>query len=135
MKCITEVLEQIEQSAATKNDTETRFIKKIDLNQVVRQGDIYIHKVATDWKVGKPVSNQLAMGSTKGSRHFAESPAKCYEGVDAPQYMTNTLLGPVIQSTDRFTISHPEHAHISLPAGTYAVTHQMDARTLRRVQD
>lgn len=132
---ILEVMEKINQTAQN-NIQDERFIKKIAIGKVVRQGDIYIHCVGFEHKSGDLLkSNQLAQGTSKGSRHVAESPAQCYNGTTLPSYCNNAFLGPLIKSGQRFIISHPEHAHISLPAGCYQITHQMDARTLERVRD
>ncbi|MFW6219846.1 MAG: hypothetical protein ACOCZ5_01400 [bacterium] len=133
---ISEAIEQVTKSAEN-NIEDVRICYHMQPGQVVRQGDIYIHRVKKDHKHGKQsVNNQLAIGNSKGSRHFAESPAICYDGVEAPQYCDGgTLLGPVVKSSEAFVVSHPEHANIHLSAGTYQITHQMDARTLDRVRD
>ena len=133
---ILEVMEKVNQTAQN-NVHEERFIKVFAIGKCVRQGDIYIHRVNDDHKCGKELKiNQLAHGTSKGSRHVAESPAICFEGIKAPDYCNaNTFLGPLIKSEQRFIVSHPEHADFSLPAGCYQVTHQMDARTLERVRD
>ena len=108
----------------------------IQVGQVVRQGDIYIHRVADDHPRGKPVGPKLAMGDLMNARHIAEAPAECFEGVKLPHYCAaGTFMGPVIVSSAEFTVAHPEHAAIRLGAGCYQVTHQMDARTLERVKD
>lgn len=132
---VNEIMNKIMESAES-NIQDERFIKTMKVGEVVRQGDIYIHKVAANHKRGnRQTHNQLAQGTSKGSRHMAESPAICYEGTTLPSYAKEAFLGPMIESTQRFTISHPEHAHISLGAGCYQITHQMDARTLQRVRD
>lgn len=130
-----EAVKQIEVAAA-QDTTETRECCNIQIGQCVRQGDIYLHRVAPDHPRGKPVGPKLAMGDLMNARHIAEAPAECFEGFKAPDYCTaGTFLGPVVVSDRPFTVSHPEHAHIRLGAGVYQVTHQMDARTLERVRD
>lgn len=132
MQTITEVLEQIERAPA---NAEVRLIESIEVGQVVRQGDIYIHRVDDAHPRGKVTQNrQLAIGTTQGSRHVAES-GSVFAGTTAPSWAPAALLGPCVESTERIQISHPEHAHIDLPRGTYQITHQMDARTLERVAD
>src|SRR5205085_2372667 len=113
------------------------FIEKIDVGCVVRQGDIYIHAVDSDHKHGeKSKSRQLALGETMGSRNVAEASAHVYAGTTLPEWCDRrTFLGPLVKAKKRFVVTHPEHAHVSLPAGEYQVTHQMDARTMARVQD
>ena len=129
--------ERIEREAKEKAVQEVRRIKSIEIGKVVSQGDIYIHRVADDHKHGKELkSRQLALGNTQGSRHVAESPSKVFEGVKLPGYCdARTFMGPLVKALKRFTVSHPEHAHVSLPAGCYQITHQTDSRTMSRVQD
>ena len=135
MSKIKEAIEKVTLSAKNNNPDE-RFIKEIEIGKCVRQGDIYIHRVNDDHNCGdKAASSQLAKGTSKGSRHFAEAPAVVYESKTTPEWCSTTLLGPCVKSTSRFTVSHPEHANISLPGGTYQITHQMDARTLEKVRD
>lgn len=101
-----------------------------------RQGDIYIHAVPAAWPRGAEVGGQLATGQSKGSRHMALAPAKCYAGTQLPGYVQpGWFMGPMVESSERFTVSHPEHAHVSLPPGCYQTTHQMDDATRQRVQD
>jgi glucose/arabinose dehydrogenase len=134
MTDIMTVMEQITKTAQ-ENIEDVRFIKKMEIGQVVRQGDIYIHKVEDTHKHGKEVGNKLAMGASKGSRHVAESPARCYQGTSLPSYAKEAFLGPLVKSDTRFTVSHPEHADVSRSGGCYQITHQLDARTLQRVRD
>lgn len=127
----------VEEAANNEAINSTRVVHKMDVGQGVRQGDIYIFRVEPSHPHGAPSkSRQLAKGSTQGSRHVAEGQVKVYEGTKAPRWASEgTFTGPFIESGERFTISHPEHAHVELPPGCYQVTHQMDARTLERVQD
>lgn len=128
---------EIERLAKVNAKPEVRFIERIDVGCVVRQGDIYIHAVEPKHPHGKKSKScQLALGETMGSRHIAESPAVCYLGTTLPEWCDRrTFLGPLVNSKGRFVITHPEHAHVSLPPGEYQITHQMDARTMARVQD
>ena len=71
-------------------------------------------------------------------RHVAEAPAQVFEGTTLPPRCgERTFLGPffIVPEGDRGPVTHPEHDHFDLPPGCYQVTHQMDARTLDRVQD
>jgi len=136
VKDIVELYSKLEQEAADKAVAEVRNISKIEVGQVVRQGDIYIHRVENDHPHGKMAENhQLAEGNTQGSRHVADENAQVFVGTKAPQWAERAFLGPLVKSTVAFKIVHPEHAHVNLPAGTYQITHQMDARTLERVRD
>jgi hypothetical protein len=134
---VEDVHAEIVQKAKEKAVAEVRMVEKIKIGQAVRQGDIYIHCVAPTHLRGKKLeSRQLALGDSQGSRHVAELPAAVYEGVALPESCSQrTFLGPLIVSLDRFKVVHPEHAHFSLPKGTYQVTHQSDARTKDRVID
>ena len=137
MKTATEAHAEIQRLATEKAVPEVRFIDRIDIGKVVRQGDVYVHAVAENHPKGKEAkSRQLAIGTTQGSRHVAEAPSSVYEGTAAPEWCgQTTFVGPRIVSQERFTITHPEHAQVSLPPGHYQVTHQLDAKTLQRVQD
>jgi hypothetical protein len=134
---VQDVHAEITEKAKEKAVTEIRHVEKIEVGQAVRQGDIYVHRVSADHPRGKKLENrQLALGDSQGSRHVAELPADVYEGSALPPGCDrDTFLGPVIVSLGRFKIAHPEHAHFSLPEGTYQVTHQSDARTKKRVVD
>lgn len=136
VKNAVEAQELITEKAKELAVQDKRTILKIELGQVVRQGDIYLHCVSRDHRHGAELkTRQLAIGESMGSRHMAEAPAKMYQGTDAPDWAETELLGPCIVADLSFTVSHPEHAHIDLPAGVYQVTHQMDARTKKRVID
>lgn len=138
---VLELYKKIKDSTEVHKKKELRYLKKVDIDTAPRQGDIYIHRVKDDFPHGKLLqNNQLAHGNTKGSRHIAESPSEVFDGKQAPKYLSfegNSwpLIGPFVKSLKRFSISHPEHADISLPPGCYQITHQMDARTRMRVQD
>lgn len=124
--------------------TEKRVVKSIKPGQVVRQGDIYLVRLndedfgkaresLTPWNAGQ----QLAEGTSVGSRHVALKPAKAYSGYSGPIPGTsgNLLRGPVVDAPARFTITHPEHAHVELPKGKYGVLYQVDTSTRQRVAD
>jgi len=136
-KTVIEAHEEIERLAKEKAVLEVRRIEGIEIGKVVRQGDIYIHRVDEKHARGNRLkSRQLALGNTMGSRHIAEPPAKVFEGTTLPGWCDRrTFLGPLVESKKRFTVTHPEHAHVDLPPGCYQITHQMDARTMERVKD
>jgi len=134
-----EAVQRVEHGAKLADQTP-RIIEQIEVGQVVRQGDIYLHAVTNNYPRGAirtgEVARQLALGSNMNARHVAESPAVVYEGTALPEWCAaGTFMGPLVESDAPFTVSHPEHAAICLPRGTYQVTHQMDARTLERVRD
>jgi len=135
MKTAVEAHREIEAAAVPRQ--EVRLIRSMSPGQVVRQGDIYIHRVADSHAHGPmAATRQLALGETMGSRHLALAPSKVYVGTKPPEWcQASTFLGPLIVSKDRFVVGHPEHAHISLPGGRYQITHQMNAITMQRVVD
>ena len=132
---------------------EHEFLKE---GQAIRQGDVYLVKIS-DKDVGRkllektlqskhgstfhfghigPTTNnrQIVADSTLGSRHtIRENYVIVYDTLP----MSHLLEGPVIESSSRFTLDHPEHASHSLPEGTYQVLYQRDwaFETIRRVAD
>ncbi|MEQ8767182.1 MAG: hypothetical protein RL885_24945 [Planctomycetota bacterium] len=134
MKTIQDQLSAI-QTAAESCDVDVRIIKSMEIGQFPRQGDIYVTRVADDHPRGVALdSRQLAIGNTLGSRHVADESWNVYEGTCGTAD-GEELLGPCIHSDTGGAITHPEHADLHLPPGTYQVTHQMDARTRDRVAD
>lgn len=121
-------------SASAKTHTaDERMVRTIVAPQWIRQGDINVQRVADDAPRGKPTTErQLAPGTSKGSRHTVSGEVRVFEPAVA-----DPLTGPIIESDERFVVEHPEHANVSLPSGTYAVTYQRDfAQEERaRVQD
>ena len=115
-----------------------RICRNMQIGQVVRQGDIYIHKVDDNHPHGKKTKNyQLAIGTNLGSRHIADESFEVYEGTTLPDYVNSKhFLGQLIKGTkDSSMITHPEHGNICVGKGTFQITHQMDIRTLQRVRD
>ena len=137
MQTATEALARVEREANEKHVTEVRRVARMEVGQVARQGDIYLHRVAKDHAKGRRIEErQLARGVTTGSRHVADAPAKIYEGTTRPAWCRDgTLLGPVVESSRRVVVTHPEHAWLDLPAGCYQVTYQRDERTGAAVRD
>lgn len=130
----TQVHAEIESKAKKEAVTETRDCTAMSVGQVVRQGDIYIHRVEADHAHGLALkTNQLVPGTSQGSRHVAVG-GSAYEGTTLPTWCSeDTILGPCVDGP--FTVTHPEHAHCTFGPGRFQITHQMDARTLERVQD
>jgi hypothetical protein len=132
MNNINTIVRQIE----TQSDSHTsdlRFIRDIQINEVIRQGDVYIQRVDNDYPKGDIIENwQLAPGTSKGSRHIVEAG----DHVTIHTLESNDILhGPVIVARERWTVTHPEHADCSIPSGTYRVGYQLDLRTRKRVVD
>lgn len=120
---------------------ETRFIDNVTSNEYPRQGDLYIVRIDNwieDYHV-EVKTRQLAPGTTQGSRHILVGEAQVFapKNNSTPDKTSRgyMLKGMVFLAKGFVTIEHPEHAHISLPAGTYQVCHQVDVRTMKRVID
>lgn len=135
---------QLDLIASSVPDIEVRNCRRIEIGSATHQGDVYVHRVADDWGRGELLgTRQVAVGSDIGSRHIAEGDGVAlYAGKKLPDYMAphpdiepGDLLGPVVVATGAWMLTHPEHAHHRLPAGTYQVTYQGDLLTRRRVVD
>lgn len=139
----------IQKSAEKMHAKETALIGTASVGDVVRQGDLYlvcIDSLLPGTKTGK----QLAPGETQGSRHIAEGRCSVYlpkeRGAVSRLIATlsrgavqvpDALIGPLVECHGETTITHPEHGHRVLPAGsTWAVVYQRAyAEEVRRVQD
>lgn len=131
------VFAEVKEEVARVTDTRVREVESMKIGDVVRQGDIYITRVAKNHKHGGLTENrQLAMGNSKGSRHMADENFTIFKGTTLPAgFMDGTFLGPFIETEVRANIMHPEHSWVSLPAGCYQITHQTDLKTRQRVLD
>jgi hypothetical protein len=139
---VAEAVRVVEASAA---DPEVRIIRRIEVGQAIQQGDVYLHSVADDHSRGKQIgieSVQIALGTGNGARHVAEGAVRVYAGttlppgVSAPDNVAaSEICGPMVVADEPWTLTHPEHPHHRLPAGSYQTTYQYDAQTMRRVQD
>ena len=129
------------QAASRTEFQDVRFVESLNTGEYARQGDLYIIRVdnfkESDYKETK--NRQLAVGTTQGARHILAGEAKVYqpkvEGKPVKGKIGYRLNGPVFVAEGFVTVEHPEHAHISLPAGTYQVCHQVDVRTMKKVVD
>lgn len=108
---------------------------------IVRQGDIYLVVLSGVPEGYEPVEKpsaadwQLAIGTTQGSRHvIAEScrpNVRLHRRTDRHQF-----AGPCMECPEGVTVEHPEHGHIVLPPGVYAVGYQrVWSQEARRVAD
>lgn len=122
---------------AAKHERTTEIIAALVRPGVhVRQGDVLLTAIAPgSVKRGARIAErQLAPGTTQGSRHVAEGDVTLY----APA-KKDPLVGPtLVVGASGCTITHPEHRHYVLPAGTeWSVTYErdLDQEERRRVQD
>lgn len=137
-------------------EAETRTVTVADCKVgscPAHQGDVYVHRVADNHPRGGPLgTNQVAVGDTIGSRHVAVgSQLQVFKGQQLPSYFRKPkwavdnglsdeavraiFLGPVVVAGETWCLEHPEHAHHTMPPGTYQVTYQADARSRERVRD
>lgn len=141
---MTEALKHLNEIAQAKPDAEVRVMRRAEIDKTIaQQGDVYMFRVRDDHPRGNELgTRQVAVGTTVGSRHVVEGDVRVYEGralpagVSAPDWTTPAeILGPVVVAGEEFTLTHPEHAHHRLPAGTWQVTYQADYSTRQRVAD
>lgn len=118
---------------------EIRVCDNLKEGQAIRQGDLYLVYSPNESKGERLKQTQLAPGNTQGSRHTVDSSVAVYAHPKQNQVITTSngkfVQGPVIESSDRFSLLHPEHADHSLPAGRYTTRYQYDPRFDKRVVD
>ena len=143
----TQLQEAVARVSESTPDAEVRVLRRIEVGQVIHQGDVYVHRIADDAPRGKEMgTRQVAVGDTQGSRHVAEGDVSVFEGDALPEWFEapgwlggappeSIFLGPVVVAESAWTLTHPEHAHHRLPAGVYQVTYQADARARARMAD
>jgi len=135
MQTAVEVLTKIEADAKVKAKPDPVIYGTMAPNDYHRQGDVYILRLKTVPKGLKTekAQSQLAPGETQGSRHCLES----LDGVTFYSPVSPTPLdGPIVKTDRAMTITHPEHGHVTLPAGCYSIHYQRQyAQELKRVQD
>jgi hypothetical protein len=137
-------MQKIEAVTSHVPDTTTRIARRMEIGTMIHQGDIYVCRVADDHPHGEPWgSRQVAVGQQIGARHVATGDSiEVFAGVDAKAQLPlftdeqrRECRGPVVVAKEQWTLTHPEHAHHVLPAGTYQVTYQWDETTMQRVVD
>ena len=138
----------IKKSAEKMDAAKTEKIQTASAGDVVRQGDIYFVCLESPQTGQQLKSRQLAPGTTQGSRHVAEGDCRIVnanratiastvnrliKGAEVPEQ----LIGPVVECHGETTITHPEHGHRILTAGSVwaSVYQRAHAEEVRRVQD
>lgn len=140
----TKIIDAIVQHAESiKCDLPQQFPVAASPGDTFRQGDLYITLLddLPEHCVYAPQQDlQLAPGQTKGSRHILDH----HKGVAIYFRARSTPLdGPILHLTEQRTVTHPEHGHVILPPGIYAITYQRaydplqdpHSSTFRRVMD
>lgn len=141
---MTEALKVFEriQKAAELNEPNKRKIESLAVGEGIRQGDVslYLRQPLTKsereklkpWEGGY----QLAIGSTRGSRHaICEGSKAALFAPLAQRGERSDLAGPIVEAPERFVVTHPDHAHFDMPAGTYETRYHRDLSTEKRMQD
>ena len=83
---IVQHIEKVQKDADTTRVAKPRYFPIMKVGEIVRQGDIYIHRVDDKHEHGAELeSRQLAQGFSQGSRHVAEPPSKVFEGTTKPE--------------------------------------------------
>lgn len=134
---IQQTIEQIKKSSLSPLK-ETRVVDAIEVGQFVRQGDVYVIRIeSVPPDLNRTSARQLAPGSTQGSRHTVSDAVTVFErNMDRINSEFGlAFAGPIIESADRFTVMHPEHADISLPGGCYEIRYQSDFASQQRAKD
>lgn len=156
MDTITEVLEKANKSAK-KNQKIRDMSKNCPNLKGGRQGDVYILRADTDADIKKlenifrknknsmwhdftfgsefieKKSNQLASGTSKGSRHIFSGEGKIMFCKKA-----HPCAGGIIKADNPWKLEHPEHANFKFPAGQFVFFFQLDAKKegeVTRVRD
>ena len=135
---VAEELSALEAATANTDTTPRDLRGKLEVGKCARQGDVYVHQVDVNHERGsETLDRQVAVGNTQGSRHIAEgAKIKLFWGTARPSGVDSRApLGPVVVSEEDWTLAHPEHPDMTFSAGTYQITHQLDAITGQRVED
>jgi hypothetical protein len=140
-KSATEAHEHVQQAALAAAQRTTE-LTALSVGEYVHQGDVYLVRVrdgVLPYRKQLAKGRQLAPGNNPGARHVIDPDAEVTiytEGVSgAVDCAKHALLGPLVVAESAFTLMHPEHGHMKLPAGTYQTLFQVDAVTGRRVLD
>lgn len=136
MQTAEQVFAQIEEEVKNRTQKRTIFVRSVQYDETPRQGDVYVTMLKKKPAGLVPYldpNRQVAVGVSLGSRHCVSVGPELFQD---PKNK-DPLVGPVIVASERWTLTHPEHADVCLPSGTWQVTFQRDlAREERaRVQD
>jgi len=107
------------------NHTTTRVIANFPIGKGIRQGDVYVKRVASippDYCI-HTMNLQIAKGNTKGSRHILEEQPGLRIYIKSEP---GPLDGPAFTSVTEIHLTHPEHPCFKIPAGSYVSYYQID---------
>lgn len=131
-----DALVALRNSVESMDAAKTERIGSPSVNDVVRQGDVYIINIEK-LPEGKPTTQmQLVPGSSQGSRHILQGNVRLVKEVQFRD-INSVLLGPAFECIGEVSVTHPEHGDKILPAGTcwQVVYQQAYADVVRRAQD
>lgn len=132
-----ELIKKVRSDAKAKAKPDPVVYGSMAVGDFHRQGDVFITRlpeVPADAVKAKK-SEQLAPGSTQGSRHCVATRDLKHCQFFALRQPT-PLQGPIIKAKKPVEITHPEHGHVTVPPGVYGITYQRQlAAELRRVAD
>ncbi len=134
---LVETLKKMESVALERATSKPMKYERMKAGEYHRQGDVCIRWIPSIPSGCRKVEteSQLAPGSTQGSRHCIKSTHLKHLTMYRRDNQ-DALQGPLIQARESFEVMHPEHGHVILPAGCYAVTYQRQyAEELRAVKD
>lgn len=133
---IEHVLREVEESARARAKPDAVVHTRMEIGDYYRQGDIYIQRQsAPQVKLIAGKESQLAPGNSSGSRHVITAATRRNCQVYS-RSGGGALNGPLLECTGPVEIGHPEHGHVTIPPGWYAITYQRQlADELQRVED
>lgn len=137
------VLTKIQETSKTYEKTETVDCRQAEVGEWFAQGDNQVTIIEKPDELGDPwPSQQVAHGTTKGSRHVFDERVKLYHTAQ-PVYtptgeeLAPELVGPVCYVETEGVLLHPEHRHGLFGKCWAQITYQRDMRfeEIRRVAD
>ena len=134
VKNVTEALSRIKEVAG-QTTADVRIVPQMQIGQIVRQGDLYITRVADQLPSGLVAASslQLVEGDTMGSRHCVRPRADLRVLTDPKDQ--DPLHGPFLSAPTGFYVEHPEHGHMDVrQAGCFRVEYQRDAAAEERAR-
>lgn len=133
MTTLSEMITQQAQHLDTIKSQELKDCTAMSYNDMMAQGDIAL--VLVEPKPFCPLRGvpqdtfQLAEGNTRGSRHCIREDDRQHVAVSQPTEHCRVLFRNathVIVASAPWVLTHPEHAHLLLPAGMFVVIAQSE---------
>lgn len=124
---------EVETSGKARVKVGPVVITHMEKTDFFRQGDIYIQRVNSIPRVRlvETKEPQLALGNTRGSRHCIATQDLGHVKIYREKVTSSLLQGPYLEASTLFTVTHPDHNHVTLPAGKYRVVYQRQLSALK----